>query len=37
MVSPAVLNRRFITPYDLPITIFARLTTNRFSQFIARV
>jgi len=37
MVSLAALIRRFITPFDLFIPIFARPATNRFSQFIARV
>jgi hypothetical protein len=36
-LSLAVLIRRFITPFDLLILIFARLATNRFRQFIARV
>jgi hypothetical protein len=37
MVLLATLIRRFITPFDLLITIFARLATNRFRQLIARV
>jgi hypothetical protein len=31
------IDRRFITPFDPLIPIFARLATNRFSRFIARV
>jgi hypothetical protein len=31
------IDRRLITPFDLLVPIFARLATNRFSQFIARV